>query len=126
MLTFQSKSDRNKKKQDRCRECRSGCGVESSHDSCETPGWEVSEIDYISHDRKRDIKFLKLKRTEQRMKQTSTLMLIPIPINTENVKGVRMHHNLILITTYIIFFGVINICLSTFSWCVVVQETRLK
>ena len=74
LLTF-CFSDRNKKKEERCRECRSGCGIETSHLSCNTPGWEVSEVDYIQHDRKRDIKFLKLKRSEERMKQTSTTML---------------------------------------------------
>ena len=57
------------------RECRAGCGKEIVHGSNITPGFELQDFDRIDTDFKRNIKLLKMKRNDDRMKQTSTSML---------------------------------------------------
>lgn len=57
------------------RECRAGCGVETVYGSNITPGFELQDFDRIDMDYKRNIKLLKMKRNDPRMKQTSTTML---------------------------------------------------
>ena len=70
MLQFRNFFFRTKK-----RECRAGCGKEDPPNSNDTPGFPLSDIDFIEVDYKRNTKFLTLRRTERRMKQTSTSML---------------------------------------------------
>jgi hypothetical protein len=57
------------------RYCRCGAGEEDGPGTCVTPGFKVISEDEIEEDVKRNIKFLKLKRTENRMKNTSMCML---------------------------------------------------
>ena len=63
------------KKEDRCRLCRNGCGTEETANGKDTPGFMQYEFDTIEVERARGLNFLRLRRNERRMKQTSTSML---------------------------------------------------
>ena len=55
--------------------CRVGAGEEATEGMGDTPGWKLTEHDFVEIDKIRGIKLLRLKRTEPRMKQTSFTML---------------------------------------------------
>ena len=63
------------KKEERRRLCRNGCGAEHTPNGKDTPGFMQYDFDTIEVERARGLKFLRLKRNERRMKQTSTSML---------------------------------------------------
>ncbi len=55
--------------------CRVGAGEEATEGMGDTPGWKLTQQDFIEIDEIRGIKLLRLKRSERRMKQTSFTML---------------------------------------------------
>ena len=63
------------KKEERRRLCRNGCGAEHTPNGKDTPGFMQYDFDTIEVERARGLKFLRLKRNERRMKQTSMSML---------------------------------------------------
>ena len=74
-FTFPFNRDSKLKKEDRCRECRNGCGIETTAGKGDTPGFHQYSFDTIEEDHARKIMFLRLKRDENKMKQTSISML---------------------------------------------------
>ena len=60
---------------DTCRTCRCGAGTEKTPGKGDTPGFELREEDEIDEEQFKGMRILKLKRNENRMKQTSTTML---------------------------------------------------
>lgn len=57
------------------RYCRFGAGEEQTPNTCDTPGFRLCDKDAIEEDRWRHIKFLRLRRNDKRMKETSNCML---------------------------------------------------
>jgi len=55
--------------------CRCGAGVEQTIGGADTPGFPLVDQDVVTYDDFKGIHVLNLKRSEGRMKQTSTLML---------------------------------------------------
>ena len=74
-MKFHYNRNSKSKKEDRCRECRNGCGVEVTAGKGDTPGFHQYKFDTIEEDNARKIMFLRLKRDENKMKQTSISML---------------------------------------------------